>query len=82
MRRCQARGDTFATLPGLAIETEPGDVIVFDEHPIHGWDGGYDADLYPTYGPHWRSSCRPWLARLDQLGAHDAAAEEERALKS
>ncbi|MEO8695124.1 MAG: phytanoyl-CoA dioxygenase family protein [Acidimicrobiales bacterium] len=115
-----ARSDTLATLPGLAIETEPGDVIAFDEHLCHssrggtnrrqwrvdfvadptdateeaavrdyferlyvpGWDGGYDVDLYPTYGPHWRASGRPWLDRLDHLGAHRAAAAEEAALKS
>jgi len=116
----QARSNALASLPGLAIETEPGDVIVFDEHLCHsssggsnrrqwrvdcvadptdtnqeaavrdyferlyvkGWDGGYDVDLYPTYGPHWRASGRPWLDRLDQLGAHGAAAAEEAALKS
>ena len=116
----EARSETLATLPGLAIETEPGDAIVFDEHLCHssnggsnrrqwrvdfvadptdanqeaavrdyferlyvrGWDGGYDVDLYPTYGSHWRASGRPWLGRLDQLGAHDAAAAEEAALKS
>ena len=116
----EARSATFATLPGLAIETEPGDAIVFDEHLCHastggsnrrqwrvdfvadptdadqeaavrgyferlyvpGWDGGYNVDLYPTYGSFWRASGRPWLGRLDQLGAHDAAAAEEGALKS
>ncbi|MEO5842637.1 MAG: phytanoyl-CoA dioxygenase family protein [Acidimicrobiales bacterium] len=115
-----ARSAAFATLPGLAIETEPGDVIVFDEHLCHssnggtnrrqwrvdfvanptnareeaavrdyferlyvpGWDGGYDADRYPTYGAHWHASGRPWLDRLEQLGAHGAAAAEEAALKS
>ncbi|HUP71563.1 MAG TPA: hypothetical protein VM282_00805 [Acidimicrobiales bacterium] len=49
---------------------------------VPGWDGGYDADLYPTYGEDWRASGRAWLDRLDQLGAHDAAAAEEAALKS
>jgi hypothetical protein len=109
------RVEGLAPLPGLAIESEPGDVIVFDEHLFHassggkdrrqwrvdyvadpvdaaqeaavreyfarlfvpGWDGGYDADRYPTYGAHWRASGRPWLARLDHLGAHVAAAAEE-----
>jgi hypothetical protein len=116
----EARSETLAMLPGLAIETDPGDAIVFDEHLCHssiggsnrrqwrvdfvadptdanqeaavrdyferlyvrGWDGGYDVDLYPTYGSHWRSSGRPWLGRLDQLGAHAAASAEEAALKS
>ena len=112
-----ARSDTFAPLPGVAIETDPGDAIVFDEHLCHssvggrnrrqwrvdyvadptdadeeaavrdyfarlfvpGWDGGYDVDRFPTYGSHWRASGRPWLGRLQQLGAHDAAAAEEAA---
>jgi hypothetical protein len=108
-----------ARLPGLPIETEPGDAIFFDEHLYHassggtnrrqwrvdyvldpvdaaqeaaarnyfasifvpGWDGGYDADLFPTYGAHWRASGRPWLARLEHLGAHDAADAEESAAR-
>ena len=114
------RGELLTALPGLAIDTEPGDAIVFDEHLYHassggkdrrqwrvdyvvdpidatqeaavreyfarlfvpGWDGGYDVDRFPTYGAHWRASGRPWLARLEHLGAHDAAAAEEAALKS
>jgi len=48
---------------------------------VPGWDGGYDVDLYPTYGPFWRASGRPWLKRLDHLGAHDAAAAEEAAAR-
>ena len=46
---------------------------------LPGWDGGYDVDLYPTYGAHWRASGRPWLDRLEQLGAHSLAAAEESA---
>lgn len=42
------------------------------------WDGGYDVDRYPTYGPHWRTTGRPeWVARLGDLGCYDAAAAEE-----
>ena len=101
--------------PGLPLATEPGDVIVFDEHLFHAsaggrhrrqwrvdyvvdpvgadeeaavrrwfadtyppdWDGGYDVDAFPTYGPAWLASGRPWLARLDELGAHAASAAEE-----
>lgn len=41
------------------------------------WDGGYDVDRYPSYGEFWRASGRPCLARLEELGAHAAAAAEE-----
>lgn len=98
-----------------AIETEPGDVIVFDEHLTHGsvggharrqwrvdfvadpvdddeearvraylariyqvgWDGGYDVDRYPSYGPHWRRASRPWTERLRELGAYELADAQE-----
>jgi hypothetical protein len=111
------RAEMFAGLPGLPIDTEPGDAIFFDEHLYHassggmnrrqwrvdyivdpvgdeqetavrhyfasifvpGWDGGYDVDLYPTDRSHWRASGRTWLRRLDELGAHAAAAAEESA---
>jgi hypothetical protein len=91
------------------IETEPGDVIIFDEHLIHGstggdvrrqwrvdfvidpdsehetasvggWfdqsipdehhDPGYNAERYPSYGPHWRALGRPWTQRLRELGVY------------
>lgn len=99
----------------IVVETEPGDVIAFDEHLLHAsfggdnrrqwrvdfvgdpvgaeqearvrayfgaifrpdWDGGYDVDAYPSYGPDWMASGRPWVARLAQLGVYDAAAAEE-----
>ena len=35
------------------------------------WDGGYDAERYPSYGAHWRASGRPWIDRLAQLGVYD-----------
>jgi hypothetical protein len=41
------------------------------------WDGGYDVDRYPTYGPHWRASGRPAVARLRALGAEAQSAAEE-----
>jgi hypothetical protein len=110
-----ASGSPMPTLPGYAISTDPGDVIVFDEHLFHAsagggvrrqwrvdyledpvdaegeihvrkyltglyspdWDGGYDVDRYPTYGVHWRATGRPWVDRLGQLGAYDAAQAEE-----
>jgi hypothetical protein len=99
----------------LALPTEPGDVIVFDEHLWHAssggrdrrqwrvdfvadpttdrevettrdyfraiyapdWDGGYDVDRYPTYGPHWQSSGRAAVERLRALGVYELAAAEE-----
>jgi hypothetical protein len=41
------------------------------------WDGGYDVDRYPSYGAAWRASGRPWVDRLDELGAYDKAEREE-----
>ena len=95
--------------------TEPGDVIVLDEHLFHAsfggrtrrqwrvdfvkapesaqeedltrsyfaalyppdWDGGYDVDRYPSYGPDWRASSRPAVAQLDALGVYELAAAQE-----
>jgi hypothetical protein len=95
---------------GEALETEPGDVIIFDEHLIHGsargrlrrqwrvdfvidpgnerelaavdvWfaqsipderlETAYDAERYPSYGPHWQALDRPWTSRLRELGVYD-----------
>ncbi len=106
---------TEASAPEVALETEPGDVIAFDERLLHAsmggrdrrqwrvdfvpdprtpdeearvrawyarqhppdWDGGYDVDRYPSYGPHWLASARRWVARLQELGVYEAAAKEE-----
>jgi hypothetical protein len=97
------------------IETNPGDLIVIDEHIFHSsvggevrrqwradflrvpmnaderkhtkayfegiypadWDGGYDVDRYPSYGPDWRNSGRPCVAELEKLGVYDLAARQE-----
>ena len=105
---------------GLAIETEPGDVIAFDEHLVHGstgggarrqwridfigdpldrteeasvrsyfarifdtgWDGGYDVERFPSYGPSWRSADQPWTERLRELGAYDVADAQEDAVRA
>jgi hypothetical protein len=105
----------------VAVETEPGDVIVFDEHLLHassggtvrrqwrvdylaapsapeeeeavrryfaamfvvGWDGGYDLDRYPTYGPGWRRFCDPADdTALERLGAYAASEAEEAAARA
>ena len=104
----------------FAVETAPGDAIVFDEHLLHAspgggvryqwrvdylarpsgddghtiardyvagvyspdWDGGYDVDAYPTYGPHWRRVCRPADGQLlAELGAYAAADAAESAAR-
>ena len=97
------------------IESEPGDLIVIDEHLFHSssgggvrrqwrvdylrvplnadeerdtkaffeslyppdWDGSYDVDRYPSYGPHWRNSGRSSVAQLERLGVYDLAAKQE-----
>jgi hemoglobin len=46
------------------------------------WDGGYDYEAFPTYGPHWRATCDPATdAALDALGAYAAATAEEDAAR-
>ena len=42
-----------------------------------GWDGGYDADRYPSFGPASQWARPRWTARLDALGVLTAAQEEE-----
>jgi len=107
------RGAT--TLPAHVVVTEPGDVIVFDEHLFHAsfgggtrrqwradyvvdpvgaeaeghtkayfesiyppdWDGGYDVERAPSYGPDWRGSGRRSVARLGALGVYDLASRQE-----
>ncbi len=111
---------TVSMLPGYAIGTEPGDVIAFDEHLLHGsaggtnrrqwrvdyvrdpvgfdegakvrsyfanifppdWDGGYDVDRYPSYGPDWLASGGPAVARLRELGVYDLADKQEAFMRS
>jgi hypothetical protein len=105
---------------GEAIETEPGDVLVFDEHLWHssvggrtrrqwridfigdpetdeeealarqyfaqifsvGWNGGYDVDRFPSYGRYLRDAGLPWVDRLRELRALDAADGEEDFVRS
>ncbi len=42
-----------------------------------GWDGGYDPDLFPSYGPAWRRLDARWVSRLEDLGVFDLAGAEE-----
>jgi len=41
------------------------------------WDGGYDVDRFPSYGPDWRASGRRSVRRLEQLGVYDFAGKHE-----
>lgn len=108
-------GATAEMLPGHIVETEPGDLILFDEHLFHAscggglrrqwrldflldpagagaerhtrdyfgqlypadWDGGYDVDRYPSYGPEWRRSGRESAQRLGELGVYTLADAQE-----
>ena len=99
----------------MVLATEPGDVIVFDEHLRHSsvggaqrhqwrvdylrdpataaeelatrayfagvfppdWDGGYDVDAFPSYGPSWAPDSHRWVTRLRALGVFELAARQE-----
>lgn len=111
-------------VPAYVIDTDPGDVIAFDERLFHAsvqqpgavvprrqwrvdyvaspveasqelalvawfanlyrpdWDGGYDVDLFPSYGAHWRASGRPWVETLRRLGVYAAAGHQEDFMRS
>jgi hypothetical protein len=107
-------------LPSEILPTQPGDMILFDEHLFHSshgglarrqwridylrdpvdaatrnntlayfssiyapsWSGGYDVDRYPSYGPDWRASGRPAVARLEALGVYELAAKQEAPAKA
>lgn len=115
LSRLGVDGMADLTLPTHVVTTEPGDLILLDEHLLHAsfggrirrqwrvdfvkapesaeeeeltksyfaalfpsdWDGGYDVDRYPSYGPDWRSSSRPAVAQLDALGVYQLAAAQE-----
>jgi hypothetical protein len=108
------------SLPGHVVATDPGDVILMDEHVLHAvfggrvrrqwrvdylgvpvgveefiltksyfdslyereWDGGYDVDRFPSYGPEWRRSSRAAVAQLEALGVYEAAAAQEAFIRS
>jgi Phytanoyl-CoA dioxygenase (PhyH) len=42
-----------------------------------GWDGGYDGDRFPSYGPEWRERNPVWAQQLRDLGVLDLVAAEE-----
>ena len=72
--RHQWRVDFLAD-PDAAEETQLRSCLVTSFDPT--WDGGYDADRYPSYGAAWLSSGRPWVARLRELGVYALAAAQE-----
>ncbi len=119
-----AHGDRVGRLPAHIIDTDPGDLIAFDERLFHAsfqqpgavvprrqwrvdfvaapvqpsqepalaawfgslyqpdWDGGYDVDLFPSYGAHWRASGCPWVETLGRLGVYAAAGRQEDFMRS
>ena len=60
--------DLVAAGPGVAVETDPGDAIVFDEHLLHGSTGGgvrrqWRADFVVDPGDAGEESAvRAWFA--------------------
>jgi len=115
LRRLEVEGAAAPSFPGHVVASEPGDVILIDEHVFHAsfgggvrrqwrvdfvkaptsaeeenlarsyfasvypadWNGGYDVDRYPSYGPDWRNSGRAAAARLEKLGVYELAAAQE-----
>jgi len=115
LRRLGIDGTADPSVPAHVVATEPGDLILLDEHLFHAsfggrtrrqwrvdfvkapesaeaedltksyfaalyppdWDGGYDVDRYPSYGPDWRGSSRPAVAQLEALGVYELAAVQE-----
>jgi hypothetical protein len=115
IRALGAAGLAAPELPHHVVATEPGDMILLDEHLFHAsfgggirrqwrtdyvnlpmdaeaenrtksyfagifapdWDGGYDVERYPSYGPDWRSSSRAAVAQLEALGVYELAAMQE-----
>jgi Phytanoyl-CoA dioxygenase (PhyH) len=115
IRALGAVGMEAPALPAHVVVTEPGDMILLDEHLFHAsfgggtrrqwrvdyvnapvgaeaenhtksyfasiyppdWDGGYDVDRYPSYGPDWRDSSRPTVPKLEALGVYELAATQE-----
>jgi hypothetical protein len=115
LRELGVVGMPATAIPSSPVATQPGDVIVFDEHLFHSsfgggvrrqwridflrhpidadadhltreyfrrlyppdWDGGYDAEQYPSYSDQWRNSGRAAVAALGQLGVYDLAATQE-----
>jgi hypothetical protein len=118
--RALGTGIAARSLPAHVVTTEPGDMIVFDEHLFHSsfgggvrrqwrvdyvsdpmsaeaeshtrsyfsgifpsdWDGGYDVERYPSYGPDWQNSGRASVTRLEKLGVYELASRQEEFMRS
>jgi hypothetical protein len=118
--RALGTGIAAETLPAHVVATEPGDMIVFDEHLFHSscgggirrqwradyvsdptsaeaeghtrsyfsaifpsnWDGYYDVERYPSYGPDWQNSGRVSVSRLEELGVYEFASRQEEFMRS
>jgi len=75
--RRQGRVDYFADPAGAGAPAErDARGYISDTFPPD-WDGGYDGERYPTYGPHFLASGRPSVERLRALGAVAAAHAQE-----
>jgi hypothetical protein len=46
------------------------------------WDGGYDVDRFPSFGAFWCSTHPGWARRLGEVGALDAAQQEDDAARA
>ena len=69
-------GSTTSLLP-VDAEAEDHTKSYFASIYPPDWDGGYDVDRYPSYGPDWRSSSRAAVAQLEALGVYELAATQE-----
>ena len=49
----------------------------FDRLYEREWDGGYDVDRFPSYGPDWRRSGRAAVTQLEAVGVYEAASAHE-----
>ena len=70
--RRQWRVDFIADPAGAAAEASAREY--YASLFAAGWEGGYDAARYPSYGPHFCASAQSWAARLGELGVLAAAA--------
>jgi hypothetical protein len=78
--RRQWRVDYVRDPVGLREEANVGSYFANIFPP--DWDGGYDVDRYPSYGPDWLASGRPAVARLRELGVYDLADAQEAFVRS
>ena len=73
--RLQWRADYVRDPEGAEAESQTKSY--FESIYPHDWDGGYDVDRYPSYGPDWRDSGRLSVARLGALGVYELAERQE-----